>query len=179
MYMSLCMYMLCSLSLFSIGVLMPGVLERHNKLNGRQKASRVDLDVYCPPDVLQVGGPLFGDAESMQEAFDSFISAKCVNDKLHMHKCSICGFPDCPCPACISIINSITHDSKTHAKSFHTCLLQHVDKPKGGAPPKHGHYDAEQQSQLDIAWQAKGIPGAPVFRKVKNGRSGYYWPEEA
>ena len=44
-----------------------GVLARCNKVNGRSPQSRVDLTVYCPPDILQIGGPLFSDVDSIKE----------------------------------------------------------------------------------------------------------------
>ena len=156
---------------------MPGVLARHNKLNGRQQSSRVDLDVYCPPDVLQVGGPLFGDCDSVQEKFDSFMSSK-IDDKVLMNKCTICGFPDCDCSACISITTSRLHGTKTKPKGCHTCLLKDAQAPGGGAPPKAGWYDVEMTSLLNIAWQEKGLPSGPVYKKLAHMGSGYYWSDE-
>ena len=152
------------------------MLARHNKQNGRASGSRVDLQVYCPPDALQVGGPLFGDTEAIQESYNLFMEHKLVDVKLSICKCVTCGFPDCSCNPCASINAARKAGTKTKAKGKHTCALQHV-ACNGGAPPKAGFYDIELSSHLTIAWQEKGIPAAPVFSK-KCGKSGYFWPEE-
>jgi hypothetical protein len=44
-----------------------GLLARCNKVNGRSPQSRVDLAVYCPPDILQIGGPLFSDVDNIKD----------------------------------------------------------------------------------------------------------------
>ena len=52
---------------------------RHNKAFGRVISSRVDLDVYCPEEVLQQSGPLFGDSERLQQDVYNFIAGKLCN----------------------------------------------------------------------------------------------------
>ena len=134
------------------------------------------MEVYCPHDVLQASGPLFGDIEGIQDSYDAFMEAKWVNIKLDMCKCTTCGYPDCDCFSCDSINESRKAGTKTKPKVRHTCALKHVLN-KGGAPPKTGYYDMELTSHLTIAWQDMGITQGPKFAK-KDGRSGYFWPEE-
>ena len=156
--------------------LIPGVLARHNKQNGRSEGSRIDLEVYCPPGVLQVDGPLYGDTMGIQGAHDLFMSEQIANIKLSMYKCTTCGFPDCDCNACGDINRARGTTKKTKTTSRHSCALMHV-VGNGGAPPPKGWYDVELNSQLKIAWGEKGISPAPVFSK-QHRPSGYFWPEE-
>ena len=152
------------------------MLARHNKQNGRSEGSRIDLEVYCPPDVLQVDGPLYGDTMGIQGAHDLFMSEQIANIKLSMYKCTTCGFPDCDCNACGDINRARGTTKKTKTTSRHSCALMHV-VGNGGAPPPKGWYDVELNSQLKIAWGEKGISPAPVFSK-QHRPSGYFWPEE-
>jgi len=170
---------------FPMHLSIPGVLARHNKHNGRSIGSRIDLEVYCPPDVLQVSGPLYGDTGGIQDAYNSFMSNRLASVKLSMCKCTTCGYPDCGCTTCDRINRSRYTNAKTKASGPHTCALKHVIS-KGGAPPAKGHYDADMNSQLKSAWVDKGIHQAPVFSKHRgssssskqNTISGYFWPEE-
>lgn len=144
-----------------------GVLARSNKLNGRSENSRVDLTVYCPPEVLQVGGPLFGDIPGIQHRLDTFMQQKCVEDKLHIPKCTTCGYPDCDCISCIEINASRGKARKTKAHGKHTCALAWAVSHKGGAPPRGGYYhDIELHSHFKLAWEAKGMQTVPEFKKV-------------
>ena len=145
------------------------MLARHNKLCGRAETSRVDLDIYCPPNVLHVGGPLFGDVDGIHSALNNFLAHKLSDAKLEADKCSVCGWPDCECSACEHLS---TRTSK--AKQGHTCCLKHAP---AGRPKTGGFYDAELTELLKIAWLEKGIDSIPVFGKL-NGRSGYFWQEE-
>ena len=145
-------------------------------MNGRSEGSDIDLAIYCPPDVLHMGGPLFGDAQSIKTALDDFLNARVIDDKMEIPKCTVCGFPDCNCKACNVINESKSTGFKTKSKLSHSCGLAHCDLK--GAPPKKGYYDEEMSSLLLVAWQEKGIPSAPVFVKRGAGQSGFFWPEE-
>jgi len=156
-----------------------GVLARYNKLHGRAVDSTIDVDTYCPPEILQVGGPLFGDIEGIAEKYDDFLSNKISLTKLEISKCCICGYPNCTCIACD---HRVSLPSKQHGK--HTCFLQFTSSiiKGGGAPPKHGYY-ADNKHLTDClldAWVKKGIKEAPAYYKFKAGMgtNGYYWPEE-
>ena len=144
-------------------------------MHGRSADSKIDLQVYCPEEVLQRGGPLFADSEGIQSTLDTFLSEKIADDKFKIPKCIICGFPDCECEACKVILTTRSSNTKTKQKVGHTCALQYAELI--GAPPKKGYYDKEMGDHLLMAWQEKGVNAAPVFSK-KDGQSGYYWPEE-
>jgi hypothetical protein len=153
-----------------------GVLARFNRVHGRSEDSNIDISVYCPEDVLHLGGPLFGDSESIKTTLAEFLSKKVSDDRQTMPKCRVCGYPDCECCACSAIVGASTSKSKTKAKASHTCALGHCSIQ--GAPPKLGYYDNEMASHLLLAWQEKGIPEAPQFFKFPGGKSGYFWPDE-
>ena len=155
-------------------ILYPGVMARFNRIHGRAEGSDMDLSVYCPPDVLHMGGPLFGDTEGIKAILDEFLGVKVSNDKFKVPKCRICGYPECECSVCLRILNA--NSNKTKATLPHTCALKHSSIQ--GAPPKLGYYDVELTSKLLLAWQEQGIPECPKWVKGTAGQSGYYWPEE-
>jgi len=156
--------------------LIAGILQKYNHQLGRAENSTIDLDAYCPKDILQAPGPLFGDTENIQAAYDSFIGERVTDIKFNLCKCFVCGYPDCSCKTCLAIIATKTNGKKTKPKLRHECALFHA-ATGGGAPPADGYYDAELKSKLCLAWNEKGIMDPPVFSKQKTG-SGYYWPEE-
>ena len=44
-----------------------GVMARYNTSHGKAENSNIDFQVYCPPDELTQGGPLFGDIEGIRK----------------------------------------------------------------------------------------------------------------
>ena len=148
-----------------------GVMARANHKHGRASASTIDIDAYCPGELLSLGGPLFGDLQDIQDTLDAFLSARLVDDRFAHPKCTACGFPNCSCNACELVVRP----GSTKPKGKHTCALKHCHL-RGASPPA-GHYDVEMQGQLLLAWQTIGINQAPVFNKGKK-LSGYFWPEE-
>lgn len=142
----------------------------HNKTYGRVASSRVDLDVYCPEDVLQASGPLFGDVDEINQRFKDFLFDQ---GSCFARMCVTCGFPDCDCPACAACNVGRGRASKTKQKKQHTCLLAHYVSATGGAPPKLGYYDEIGKTLLAEAWQAFGVD-PPMFSK-QDGRSCYVW----
>ena len=157
-----------------VGAEMRSVLARYNKLHDRSQGSTIDLDVYCPRDILFSSGPLFADSESIQERWEAFVAQKVTSDKLNIYKCTLCGYPNCDCVTCISILNARASGKKTKAKARHDCALQHAPR---GAPPSCGFYNEELTSSLALAWNDVGVLDAPAFKKLAGG-CGYYWPEE-
>ena len=143
---------------------------RHNKACGRAIHSKVDLDVYCPTEVLQQSGPLFGDHDSIQESLDSFLGDKALDIKLNT-KCAVCGFPKCTCIVCVLLQEARDSGKKTKATQAHSCALQFCNL---GAPSKQGPYDKEMFQQLQIAWQEHGVMEGPKYVRGK----GWYFPEE-
>ncbi len=146
---------------------------RHNRAFGRAICSKIDLDVYCPAEVLQQSGPLFGDLEGIKAEVDEFISNKMLDIRVQC-KCVICGFPDCTCHVCSLLASQLGAPVKSKATTSHECALQYASL---GAPSKNGHYDLEQTSQLKAAWAQKLVFEMPKYVKAKSA-SGYYWPEE-
>ena len=69
-----------------------GVLARHNQAHGRSQHSNIDIAVYCPPEVLHLSGPLFGDIEGIKDVYDAFISERTAQVKLNTAKCIACGW---------------------------------------------------------------------------------------
>ena len=156
----------------TLGQTMHNVLRHHNKSFGRVVNSRIDLDVYCPDDVLQSSGPLFGDVEEINHKLKTFVFDQ--TGSLHL-KCDTCGFPNCTCDACIACNASREKGTKTKAKTHHTCSLLQYISSKGGAPPKHGYYDEDGKAALTRAWLPFGVD-PPVFCK-QGVSSGYVWQE--
>ena len=153
-----------------------GVLARFNRVHGRSETSHIDISTYCPEDVLHMGGPFFGDSDTIKATLADFLSQKICDDRQTIPKCRVCGYPDCECEACAAIITASSSKSKTKAKGSHSCALIHCAIQ--GAPPKLGYYDEEMASHLFLAWQSKGISEAPQFFKLPEGMSGYFWPDE-
>ena len=151
-------------------------MARYNTSHSRAENSKVDLEVYCPPEVITQGGPLFGDIEGIQKKLDDFLASKLLDDKFNIPKCLICGYPDCECRACSTVVAARASKTKTKAPKAHSCALSQCSLV--GAPPKERWYDQEMQSHLAIAWQEKGVPSPPTFFKQGHNGSGYYWPEE-
>ena len=146
---------------------------RHNKAFGRVISSRVDLDVYCPEEVLQQSGPLFGDSERIQHDVDNFIAGKLCNWKVQ-EKCTCCGYPECECIACTELNKVRGTTKKTKATGPHTCALHFVG---AGKPKKGGPYDVELNSTLAQAWATQGVLDPPAYRADVASR-GFYFPEE-
>lgn len=119
------------------------VVHNHNLQYGRAPGSRIDLEVYCPEEVLQASGPLFGDIDHMNAKLHDFIHCMAGVD---ITKCTVCGFPNCKCDVCgIKLAQSVvskntTKRSRTNAKGKHTCPLKDYIG-KAGAPPRYGYYD--------------------------------------
>ena len=151
----------------------PGCLARHNKAFGRVISSRIDLDVYCPEEVIQQSGPLFGDEEHIQQVVDAFISSKLCDFKAQA-KCLCCGFPNCECTVCHELVRVKGTTLKTSATSKHTCALRHVGC---GRPSKKGPYDLELNSHLAQAWAEQAVLSPPVYKSDVAIR-GFYFPEE-
>ena len=70
-----------------------GVLARHNQAHGRSQRSNIDIACYCPPEVLHLSGPLFGDIEGINDVHDAFISERTAQVKFNIAKCTTCGSP--------------------------------------------------------------------------------------
>ena len=154
----------------TLGQTIHNIMLCHNKTYGRVASSRVDLDVYCPDDVLQASGPLFGDVEEINQRFKDFLFDQ---GSCFARMCAMCGFPDCDCEACKVCNVSRGRASKTKQKKQHTCLLAQYVSTTGGAPPKLGYYDELGKTYLKEAWQAFGVD-PPIFSK-QDGRSCYVW----
>ena len=150
------------------------VLARHNNKYGRAVTSRMDLDVYCPDEIWQEGGPLFGDIDGIEDRYYFFLNSKADQGKLEK-KCTTCGFPDCACAVCI-FKNSkrALGQTKSNQSGKHTCLLQ---GKTSGQPPKNGFYNDAEEEYRQKSWEAVGVALAPAFHK-QVGCSGYYFPEE-
>ena len=151
-----------------------GVLARHNAHANRAISSRVDLDVYCPSELLCQPGPLFADTETIEADLQEFISERVVGNRIEC-KCFICGFPDCECTVCGLQWKQKGTSTKTKAKVSHQCPLQYTAL---GAPNKAGRYDVELLAQLKEAWAKKGVSEVPSFSAKGPQGAGYYWPEE-
>lgn len=77
--------------LCSVGIVCPGVMARHNQMNGRSAGSTIDIACYCPAEVFQLSGPLFGDLEGIQDTYDSFMETKIATARQNIAKCTTCG----------------------------------------------------------------------------------------
>jgi hypothetical protein len=66
-------------------------MARHNQNNGRHIDSEIDVACYCPPEVFQLSGPLFGDLEGISDKFDSFLASRMAQTKFSFDKCTTCG----------------------------------------------------------------------------------------
>ncbi len=130
----------------------------------------MDIEVYCPEEILGQSGPLFGDTQTIQHKWDEFVTAKLCGNRIES-KCTICGYPDCECDSCNVLNRARASGTKTKSTSGHTCALRYSAL---GAPRKGGHYDLELHADLRDAWASKGVLCTPSFVKGK----GYFWPEE-
>jgi len=130
----------------------------------------MDIDVYCPKEILEQAGPMFGDTESIQEVYDEFISTKVCGSKI-ADLCRTCGYPCCDCDSCGVLNTAKASGTKTRPECKHTCALQHCAL---GAPPKGGPYDLEMKSKLIDAWALKGVFSTPSFVKVPHAGSGFF-----
>ena len=153
----------------TLGQTLNNIMLCHNKTYGRVASSRVDLDVYCPDDVLQASGPLFGDADEINKKFQDFLFDQ---GSCYRRMCDTCGFPNCDCTTCGVCNAARAKGSKTKQKKQHTCLLAHYVSSTGGAPPKLGYYDEIGNTLLAEAWQAFGVD-PPIFSKQHG--CGYIW----
>ena len=114
------------------------VLAQHNKFYGRSLRSKIDLDVYCPDEVLQMPGPLFCNHDEIDLAWTEFTEHQLVDIKAL--KCHVCGFPKCTCIVCCTICNAVSN-LKTHTKVKHSCMLGNLGKPfAGSAAQKPNRY---------------------------------------
>ena len=74
-----CVWYVCCMYIFvAIQPITQGVMARFNKAHGRSEKSVTDVEVYCPPEVKQVKGPLFGDLDGIQARYDAWMSLNCT-----------------------------------------------------------------------------------------------------
>ena len=121
----------------------------------------------------QASGPLFGDIDVIEFKYREYLWSKGAS-KFTEIKCSICGFPNCPCQVCKFKSARLFQKNKSKQSGEHTCKLAGARK---GAPPKKGWHTQEVEDLRYNAWEAVGSDSIPDFVKGP-GWSGYFFPQE-
>lgn len=103
------------------------------------------------------------------------MSEKCSNGIPDVRKCFSCGFPECPCLACLQIAEKADARAKGKSHAAHSCELSNFFIKCQW--PATGVYNDESNSKLQNAWLDVGASKPPVFSKM-TGNSGYLWPAE-
>lgn len=129
-----------------------------NLQHGRGRQSRMDPLVYCPPSVIVQPGNLHVDIESIQAYFDQRMHQHQVSLKDNL-LCSICGYPSCLCPKCLSVLAGKAQ------YVMHDCWLS--SRGRGKKAKDWIHESADQAESRAQAWVAAGVQDLPIF---KNGK---------
>ena len=135
----------------------------------------MDLNPYCPKEIILKPGPLFSDTQAIKDRAMGFLGEVMQASSAKL-LCRVCGFPQCTCRRCTE--RSKVLDQKwslaTRCTGTHTCWLGGSLKSR---IPKAGPKESEEQLALrQQAWAKLGVATLPAWVSAKaNNRdvSGY------
>ena len=133
----------------------------------------MDLKVYCPTNFLLRPGPLFGDVDSISDAFYAKIESTILEGQ-RSKLCRICGFPNCACPCCkwwatrSEKVASGKLSTNSKPPSGHSCLLPRLPGARSAKGPR---YTDAQRAEFALAWHELGILQLPTWKAAEGAYS--------
>ena len=131
-----------------------------NSRRGRQPGSQMDLARYCPKSVLVKPGLLHTDVPAINRFFEEK-----AEEASQMHQwsllCSICGYPNCNCQKCSSVLKGGGRGASTK----HKCWL--ADRGRGKQARNQVRESQQQAQERRNAWMLHNVSNPPTFKDYR------------
>ena len=143
-------------------------LQQTNPSHGRAAGSKMDLNPYCPKEVILMPGPLFSDTQGIKDRAMDFLGAAMLASAATL-LCRACGYPQCSCTRCEERAKQLDGKWSASAKATtaHSCWL--AKNLKGRIPKSGPKEDEGQQALRQKSWEKFGMGTPPAWAYAKVG----------